>query len=149
MPHKRLVMAFARDGVNLPRLSQCRGHTEFDISDKCFDCGKSSVAGGRAVTALLFQVSEKVQNQSGINLLDAYLGGLDRKPLTCKHEQKPKSMSVSLAGVGAATLFDRHVLTQEAGYQRGNRGHLPSLTIIASAASEMLIINSGVASRYQ
>jgi hypothetical protein len=59
--------------MNLPCLCQCGGHTEFDISDKRFDCGQSSIASGRAVTALFLQVCEKVQNQRGIDLLEAYL----------------------------------------------------------------------------
>jgi hypothetical protein len=73
IPHQRLIMAFARDGVNLPRLCQCRGHMEFDISDKGFNCGESSVAGGRAVAALLLDVSEKVENQRCVDLFETDL----------------------------------------------------------------------------
>ena len=58
-------------------------------------------------------------------------------------------MGVGLARVGAAPLLDRHVFAQEAGYQRRNRRHRPSLPISTSAAAAMSVISSGVASRYQ
>ena len=93
----------------MPRLCQSGRHTELDISDEGFDRGESSVASGRAVATLFFDVSEKLENQSGVDLLDADLGRLDPEPLTSEDEQEPKGVSVGLACVGAATLFDRHV----------------------------------------
>jgi hypothetical protein len=36
---------------------------------------------------LFLDVSEKVENQRGVDLLDADLGGLDSQPLTDKNEQ--------------------------------------------------------------
>ena len=74
MPHQPLVMAFARDGVDLPCLRQGGGHAELDISDEGFDRGESSVARSRAVAALFLDVSEKVENQRGVDLLDARSG---------------------------------------------------------------------------
>ena len=149
MPHERLVMAFTRDGVDLLRLCQGGGHAELDIPDKGFDCGESSVARGRAVATLFLDVGEEVENQRGVDLLEADLGGLDPKPLAGKDEQEPKGMGVGLARVGTATLLDRHVFAQEAGYQRGDGCHMSSPAISASAAAAMSVINSGVASRYQ
>jgi hypothetical protein len=87
MPHQHLVMAFVRDGVDLPCLRQGGGHTELDISDEGFDRGESSVTRGRRVAALFLNVSEKVENQRGVDLLDTDLGGLDSQPLTGKNEQ--------------------------------------------------------------
>src|SRR5437870_2925789 len=103
MSDQPLVMAFARNGMDLPCLCQYGGHAEFDISDEGFDCGESSIASSRAIATLFFDVSEKVENQRGVDLLDTDLGRLDPEPLTGKDEQEPKSVSVGLAGVGAAT----------------------------------------------
>jgi hypothetical protein len=115
MPNQPLVMAFARDGMDLTCLCQCGGHAEFDISDKGFNRGESSVASSRAISPLFFDVSEKLENQSGIDLLEADLRRLDLEPLTGKDEQEPKGVSVGLACVGAAALFDRHVFAQKTG----------------------------------
>jgi hypothetical protein len=73
MPHERLVVAFPRDGVDLPRLCQGGGHAELDIPDEGFDCGEPSIARGRAVAALFLNVSEEVENQRGVELLEADL----------------------------------------------------------------------------
>ena len=113
MPHQRLVMAFARDGMDLPRLFKCGGHAEFDIPDEGFDYGEPSIARNRAVAAVFLDVSEKAENQICVDLFDADLGGLDTEPLAGKNEQELKGMSVGLARVGAATLRDRHVFAQE------------------------------------
>jgi len=66
-------MAFPWDGVDLPRLCQGGGHTELDIPDEGFDRGESSVARGRAVATLFLDVSEEVENQGGIDLLETHL----------------------------------------------------------------------------
>jgi hypothetical protein len=135
--------------VDLLRLCQRGGHAKFDVSDECFDGSESSVPRSRAVTTLFLNVREKVQNQRGVDLLDADLGGLDSEPLAGKNEQEPKGMSVGLARVRAATLLDGHVFAQETSYQRSNRRHIFSPVINASAAAAMPVIRSGVASRYQ
>jgi hypothetical protein len=149
MPHQPLVMAFARNGMDLPCLCECGGHSEFDISDEGFHRGQSSIASSRAIAALFFDVSEKVENQSSVDLLDTDLGRLDPEPLTGKDEQEPKGVSVGLAGVGTATLLDRHVFAQKTGNQWGDRCHTSSPAIRASAAAAMPVISAGVASRYQ
>ena len=63
-------MPFTRDGVDLLRLCQGGGNAEFNIPNKGFDCSESSVARGRAVTSLFLDVSEEVENQRGVDLLD-------------------------------------------------------------------------------
>jgi hypothetical protein len=65
---------------------------------------------------LFLDVREKVENQRGVDLLDADLGGLDSEPLAGKNEQEPKGMSVGLARVRAATLLNRHVFAQKPSY---------------------------------
>src|SRR5687768_17354904 len=84
MPYQPLVMALARNGMDLPCLCQCGRHAEFDISDERFDRGESSIASSRAIATLFFDVSEKVKNKSSVDLLDADLGRLDPEPLTGK-----------------------------------------------------------------
>jgi hypothetical protein len=149
MPYQSLVMAFAGDGMDLPRLCKRGRHAKFNISDKGFDRRESSVARSRAIAALFLEVRKKIENQRSVNLLDTDLGGFDTEPLTGKNEQEPKGMSIGLARARAATLLNRHVFAQETGYQRSNRRHTSSPVINASAAAAMPVISSGVASRYQ
>ena len=149
MSHEPLVVAFTWDGMDLLRLCQRGGHAKFDISDEGFDSSEPPVTRSRAITTLFLDVKEKVENQRSVELLDADLGGLDSEPLAGKNEQEPKGMSVGLARVRAAPLLDRHVFAQKTSYQRSNRRHIFSPVINASAAAAMLVINSGVASRYQ
>ena len=73
MPRQPLVMAFTRDGMDLLRLCQRGGHAKFDVPDEGFDGSESPVTGSRAVTTLFLDVTEKVENQRGIDLLDADL----------------------------------------------------------------------------
>ena len=73
MPYKRLVMAFARDGVDLSGLCQCGRHPELDIPDEGFDSGESSVACGRAVAAFFLDVSQELENQRSVDLFEADL----------------------------------------------------------------------------
>jgi hypothetical protein len=149
MSHQPLVMAFTRDGMDLLRLCQRGGNAKFDISDEGFDSSEPPVARSRAITTLFLDVREKVENQCGVDLLDADLGGLDSEPLAGKDEQEPKSMSIGLARMSAATLHNRHVFAQKTSYQRSNRRHIFSPVINASAAAARLVISSGVASSYQ
>ena len=62
MPHECLIMPFTRDGVDLLRLCQGRGHAELNIPNKGLDCGESSVARGRTITSLFLNVGEEVEN---------------------------------------------------------------------------------------
>ncbi len=73
MPNESLIMAFPWDRMDLPRLCQGGGHAELDIPDKGFDRGESPVARGRAVAALFLDVSEKIENQRGVDLLETNL----------------------------------------------------------------------------
>jgi hypothetical protein len=109
MPHERLIMPFTRDGVDLTRLCQGGGNAELDIPNKGFNCSESSVARGRAIASLFLDVSEEVENQRRVDLLETDLGGLDPKALAGKDEQEPKGVSIGLARVRAAPLLDRHV----------------------------------------
>jgi hypothetical protein len=63
MPYKRLVMAFARDGVDLSCLCQGGWHPKLDIPDEGFDSGESRVACGGAVAAFFLDVSQELENQ--------------------------------------------------------------------------------------
>src|SRR6202040_18623 len=108
------------DGVDLLRLCQGGGYMDLDIPEEGLDCCESSVARGRAVAALLLDVSEKLQNQRGVDLLKTDLRRPDTKALASKQEQEPKSMGIGFAGMGAAAPLNRHVFAQESGYQRGD-----------------------------
>ena len=59
--------------MDLLRLCQRGGHAKFDIPDEGFDGSESPVTRSRAVTTLFLDVREKVENQRGIDLLDADL----------------------------------------------------------------------------
>ena len=87
MPHQRLVMAFTRNGMDLLRLCQHGGHTEFEISNEGFDGSESSVTCSRAVPTLFLNVREKIENQRCVNLLDTDLGRFDAEPFTGKKKQ--------------------------------------------------------------
>jgi hypothetical protein len=73
MPYKRLVMAVARDGVDLSCLCQGGRHPELDIPDEGCDSGESSVACGRAVAAFFLDVSQELENQRSVDLFEADL----------------------------------------------------------------------------
>jgi hypothetical protein len=73
MPHQPLVMTFTRDGVDLLRLCQRGGHAKFDIPDEGLDGSESPVTRSRAVTTLFLDGREKVEDQRGIDLLEADL----------------------------------------------------------------------------
>src|SRR5450631_3766937 len=130
-----LVMTFPRDGVDLPRLCQCGGHTKLDVPDEGFDGGESSVTRGRAVAALFLDVGEEVENQCGVDLFEGDLGGPDPQALAGEDEQESKGMRVGLARMGAAPLLSWQVFAQEAGYEWRDGGHMPSLAIRLSAAA--------------
>src|SRR6478736_2435231 len=116
MSHQFLVMPFTWDGMNLLRLCQRGWHAKFNIANENFDCGKPAVTGSRAIATLLLDVRKKVENQCGVDLLDADLGRLDSEPLAGKDEQEPKGMRVGLARVSAAAQLDGHVFAQKPGY---------------------------------
>jgi hypothetical protein len=71
--HLRLIMAFGWNSMYLPHLLQNGGHAEFYVSHEGFDGCESTVARDRAIAALFFDVSEKVQDQRGVNLFNEEL----------------------------------------------------------------------------
>jgi hypothetical protein len=71
--YEHLIVAFPRDGVDLPRLCQGGRHAELDIPDKCFDCGESSIASGCAVATMFLNVNKESEYQRSVDLLETDL----------------------------------------------------------------------------
>src|SRR3954462_10256558 len=100
------------------------------------------------VAAPLLDVGEKAENQRGVDVLEVELAGPLAQTLAGEDEQQSEGVGIGFAGVGAVPSVNRHVLAQEAGDQRRNRRHGPSLATSASTVAAMSVISSGVASRY-
>jgi hypothetical protein len=73
MAHLRLIMAFGWNGMYLPHLLQNGRRTEFYVSHERFDGCESTVACNRAIAALFFNVSEKIEDQRSVDLFNEEL----------------------------------------------------------------------------
>ena len=118
-----LVVALCRDGADPTDLFQGRRQLVFDVAHEGFDGREAQIAGDRAVPPLAFDMFEKVEDQSGVELLDVQLRRRCSRAFGGKGKQQPEAVGVSLAGMRAVATLPGHVIAHEAGDQRSETGH--------------------------
>ena len=117
---------------------------------KALIAASRGVPGGRGITALLFDVGQVLEHQSGIDVLKAKLRWPLAKTFAGENEQQPERVRVSFARMGTVAPLEWHVFAQKWRDQRSDRCHgafPPAISV--SAAMAISAINSGVGSRYQ
>jgi hypothetical protein len=84
-----------------------------------------------------------------VDLLDLEIGGLDVELAARELKQQLESIRVRVARIRARAHLDGEPLPQVRRDVRGDRSHSGPLSTVVWHASEMLLISSGVASKYQ
>ena len=102
LPHRqvldeRLIVTLLRNRVDLSDLGQRGADVAFDVVHEGLDRGEPRIAGRGAVAALVFEVREEVEDQRGIELLEAELGGPQARAR--EGAQQPVGVGVGLARV--------------------------------------------------
>ena len=149
MADELLIVALARNCVDLGDLLQGAGVSQLDIAHERLDRGEPQIAGRRTVATIMLDVMQERDHHVRINLLELEQRGARVQAFGGKAEQQPEAVRISLAGVRTVAALLRHVLAHEAGDEWGDRRHATSPAIKASAAPAMSAMRSGVASIYQ
>jgi hypothetical protein len=110
MAYQLLVVAFCWDGVDLPDLLESGGNAKLEVPHEGFDRSEPGVPGRRGITALLLDVGQVLEHQSGINVLKAKLRWRLAKTLAGENEQQAERVRVSLARMGTVAPLAWHVL---------------------------------------
>ena len=76
---------------------------------KALIAASRGVPGGRGITALLFDVGQVLEHQSGINVLKVKLRWRLAETFAGKNEQQAERVRISLTRMGTVAPFAWHV----------------------------------------
>jgi hypothetical protein len=85
--HQLLIMAFCRDRVDSPDLLQSGWNVELDVPHEGLDRREPGVPGRCGIAALLLDVDQVLEHQSGIDVLKAKLRWPLAKTFAGENEQ--------------------------------------------------------------
>ena len=117
------VKALRRNRVHLKREIQARWSAIFQVPKERFDCCKPQIACTDSVTAFLFQVIEKVEDEIDGNLLDLDLAGPNAKPVRYELNEQRELLVIIVDCVLAGPLVARQMLSQKQAEMWGQVGH--------------------------
>jgi len=80
MADELLVAALDRNGIDLSYLRQRRGHMMLDVAHERSDGGQTQIASGGAISPLLLDVPQKVDDERRVELFDREPGRPCRRP---------------------------------------------------------------------
>jgi hypothetical protein len=106
MPDKPSVRLFRRDGQNPLDLLQCRRYAIFHVVHERLDGCEPDVSGTSAIATTGFQMVQEVHDERSIQLFQLQLRWRQFEANAGVFEQKPESMRIGVAGVGAGTPLD-------------------------------------------
>src|ERR1700730_14758168 len=137
------------DGHNALDLFQSRRHAKLHVMHKGLDGREPDVSRTSAISTFCFQMTEEVHDQRSIDMLQVQLRWRNLDAIAGVFEEKLKGVGIRVTGVRTGAPFDGQALLEESGDMRCNGYHgRPPLKKLWHE-SAMLLISSGVASKYQ
>src|SRR3970040_888309 len=99
MHHEMAISPLCGDGQNALDLFQSRWYTILHVVHKGLDGRESDVSRASTISPRCFQMIQKVNDQRSIEMLQVQLRWRDLDAIAGVFEEKPKSVSIGVAGV--------------------------------------------------